>query len=386
VRIYGRSVELKLVDETVHSTLAGRNRLRMLLVLGEAGMGKTALADHAIASARSANVLVGVGRGWKDEGTPELWPWMQVLRQLRDQVGTGIEAPELVSLVSDGQTAPSSSDPATRFRLFTAVVDTLASCASRQPMLIVLEDLHWADLLSVRLLEFVIAQCREQRIAMIATARTGEAGPQSTLMRSLTALVAAPGATRLELSGLSRADSADLLGETLHDRVDDHTTDVLHERTGGNPFFLAEAARMLRDTRETRDTEPADLLVHLPDTVREVVVGRVRGLPQDTQSALSVAAVIGRQFDVAVLASVLATDHDHVLDLLESALASEILVEDVEVLDRYRFTHRLMRDALCGTQTRSRRARHHARIAAAVEQLRPAQVVPTHREFSSCCS
>lgn len=287
----------------------------------------------------------------QDDGAPPLWPWAAILR------GLGAELP----LVTD-------EDPGAPFRVREAIIGVLVEAARQRPLLLVLDDLHWADTASLRVLrllaETVHAGAEDQAslsLVVLATWRNHPAptGPLAEVAEAL----ARRHATRLDLEGLDDADVGQLVAAVAHATPSADEALALRRRTDGNPFFLVEYARLANEgsdlARLVHEPEP-------PSAVTDVLVRRLDRLPPGTVATLRTAAVIGREFDLDTLAAALRVEPERALDDLDPALAAGLL-RDVGG-DRFRFAHALVRDAAYAGLAPSRRQRQHALVAAAVER------------------
>lgn len=307
--LVGRSAELAALEAAVPAAGLG-----IALVTGEAGVGKTALADAF------SDVLRG--RGWTTvwarcpEDAPVAWPWQQVVEALGEKLA--------------------ATD---RFHLRLSVVSTVESAA---PVLVVLDDLHQADEETLAVLAAFTARRLSGRVLIVATSRT--AVPLEALAR------AEP--VRVALNGLDEDAVAALVG-SLDARV-------IHERSGGNPFYVKELVRLVASGGD---------LGSVPAGVRDVLRHRLAGLPVEVRTVLHQASVLGRDVDVDLLTALAGDD---VLDALDVAIEAGFVVEMAP--GRARFTHVLVRDTLYEDVSLTRRARWHAAVASALESLRPNDV------------
>ncbi|WP_214324832.1 AfsR/SARP family transcriptional regulator [Nonomuraea sediminis] len=340
--IAGREDELAALDGLLDAAAA--NQPGFALITGEPGIGKTRLAEELVSRARARGFTVAVGRCAATEGAPAFWPWVAVLERLADTLPP---LPADVRANLPGVNSATGNDPeGARFRTYEAAARALA--AAQQPVLVVLDDLHWADRSSLRLLGYLAGYVLGGRLAVVGTARTWPP-PEGALAEAFEAL-ARRQALRLPLSGLSASDLAGLAPEGADVRG-------LRERTNGNPFFVTELVRYLRAGSPGGGT--------LPLGVRDVVLGRVNRLPAPSADFLRVAAVAGREFDVTVAAEAAGLDLDTALDWLEPAMAAELLTEGRP--GRFLFVHALVQEALTEVVPVLRRARLHAAVAAAIE-------------------
>ena len=366
----GRDAELAAAMRAAAEAAAGR--LRIVLVAGDAGTGKTALAGQ-VRQLLAAQGWIGVtGRCREDEGAPPGWPWAEALRLLT--VTAAPAAPEtLAPLLTDG--VPADGDaPAARFRLHRAVAAYLEAASGSAPLLVVLDDLHRADRETLAILSSVTADLDQQagvRALVLGTYRPAEAGePLSDCLAGLAGREPA----RITLGGLDAAAAAELIRSAAARAIDDATILVIAERTGGNPFFLKETARLL-------DAEGAAAATSgVPAGVAEVLARRIARLPATAQTILAQAAVTGMESDVDVLADISGAAADVVLDAVEAGLVTGLVTEPEA--GRIRFAHALVRDTLYGGLSRLRRSRLHARAAQAIEVRSPGDVAALAYHFA----
>lgn len=343
----GRAAELAAVEEALGQVAGGRPGF--LLITGEPGVGKTRLAEEAVARAQARGFEVAVGRCAAIEGAPAFWPWTTLLERLTAAL------PAVPADVRDdlpGAGMGERADPeGARFRAYRATAEVLSAASARGPVAIALDDLQWADHSSLRLLAYLAEVLIEGPVLMICTAR--ETASDATLTDTFAAL-SRRGAVRLALTGL---DLGELAGLVPREVASPQILRVLRDRTGGNPFFVTELVRLMIGGADPREA--------LPLGVKDVVLGRVGRLPAATGELLRVAAVAGREFDAAVTAEAAGLSLDETLDVLEPAVRTSLLVEGRP--GRLRFAHALVQEALSDALTPMRRARLHAAVAAAVE-------------------
>ena len=358
----------------------------MVLLSGEPGIGKTRLAEEVAMRAAAAGADVLWGRCDETEGAPAFWPWIQVVRLLTARgdpaavaAALGAGAGDVAQIVPEvkevvpGLEPPAALDPdAARFRLYDSVSRFLSRLARGRPVVLLLDDLHWADVPSLQLLCFLTRQLDDAPLLALATYRDADVGPGHPLRAVLAQLVREPRVRRIGLAGLCEQDVARFLADATGDSPPDDVVAELHARTEGNPFFLGELVRLLESERDLRPAAGAAapaVLREVPAGIRDVILRRVAHLPPAATRLLTVAAVIGREFDLDVLAKVGETAEDEALDVVEAALATRIVVESADSVGRYRFSHALVRETLYGELSAIRRARLHGRVGLALEEL-----------------
>jgi DNA-binding SARP family transcriptional activator len=343
----GRDAQLESLTGALAQAEEGRPAYAVLT--GEAGIGKSRLAAELVAEARRRGHRVLVGRCSQDDGAPPLWPWTTALEPL----GVAVE-PDPV--------APGGSiDEGGQFRAWEQITQRVRELARSEVVVVVLDDLHWADPSTLRVLRLLAETATsDERLLVVATWRPYPA-PTGALA-DVAETMARQHAVRLELAGLEPDSVAEVFATVAHSDLSRSQAEDLRVRTDGNPFFLVEYARLAgsrADLGGLLGAEPP------PTAVSEVLTRRLSRLPDDTVAALRSAAVIGRAFDTATLAAVTEIDEDDLLDVVEPAQAAGLVREDG--VDRYLFAHALVRDTLRGSMSASRLARAHRRIAVILE-------------------
>ncbi|RGA01602.1 hypothetical protein DI270_028655 [Microbispora triticiradicis] len=344
-----------------------RGRGGVLLVAGEAGLGKTRLAEAAADEAAALGMTVAWGRCAEDTGAPAFWPWLGVLRDLgqdrradvADALATLSGGPPGDAPAEAAGAAAGGDDPGRAlFELHERVTTVLGAAG---PALLVLDDLHWADASSLRLLAFAAGELHRSPVLVLATIRPEPGGDPEQLRDTLAALARERGVERLTLPPFTREDVAAYLAG--RDLPGGRLAALLHERTGGNPFYLRELIRLL-DSEHRLDAAS----LGVPEGVREVIGRRVGRLPEETRALLEAAAVLGREVSFDALEAACGLGAEEVMLRLEPAVATGLLVEVPGGFD-YRFSHALVRDALYAGLGRVRAARLHLRTGEALESL-----------------
>jgi DNA-binding SARP family transcriptional activator len=344
--LVGRTRPRAVLDAAAQAAESGHATTAVLV--GEAGIGKTRLARS------TADGLVA--RGWRamwthgteDEGAPALWPWMSIVRELGNVVPL---APELEALVGSGSTGPGAEPAADRWRQTQRIGELLDAAAVGAPVVVVFDDLHWADAASQALLAELTARSAKSRLLILVTSRSaGSPGLTATMAR-----LARLGVIRLELDGLTESDVRALAaGAGLE--VDPR---ALRERTGGNPFLLQETLAFAAES----GASPLDVV---PASVADVLGARMARLGPRGEDLLMVASVSGSVIDPATIGQLAGLDPAEVDDGLDAALAADLLRADDG--GTIRFRHDLVRETAYGRLGAVRRLRLHARALALLTQ------------------
>ena len=378
----GRERELKALREAVEEAVAGSGRL--LLLAGEPGIGKTRTAQELATYARLRGLQVLWGGAHEGGGAPPYWPWVKIIRayvqdhspeQVLAKMGAAgaVDIAQVVPAVraclpSLPPPPPVDAEEA-RFRLFESITTFFRNAAAEHPLLLVLDDLHWADPGSLLVLQFLAREMADSRLVVIGTYRDTEIQRPHPLFHSLGELARAPGCRRCTLAGLSRPDVARYIELTATCTPSAALVDVVARETEGNPFFLGEVVRLLAAEGRFEHPGQATAAVPLPAAVREVIGRRLDRLSVEGNRVLATAAVVGREFEVDVLARVTELPPGQILEVLEDALATGIIIEVPRARRRYSFAHALIRETLYQEFTATRRAALHRRIAEALEEL-----------------
>ena len=326
-RLVGREPELAALAELVEDAGAGRGRVA--LITGEAGIGKTSLAEAVDAMARALRFDIAWGRCSSSE-MPSYWPWTQVLNSL---LGTA-------ELLEPGRFA-------SRPELFSAVAEAIEASTRARAGLVIFEDDHWADPGSLGLLEFLAGMVAGQRLLLLITSRDDSG-----------ILFSAAGVRRIPLSGLDLEATWALVRRIVAAETSREYVAEVHRRSGGNPFFATEVARL----QASRGT-PTGVV---PVGVRQVLEYRLARLPQESVDLLRVASVVGAP-DVGRLASVTGLAEAEVAALLDEPAAAGVVVAGA-------FAHELMRETLYLGMSPDRRASLHRQVAEHLQAEGPAEL------------
>jgi DNA-binding CsgD family transcriptional regulator len=393
----GREAELAALTADLDAALGGRGGVA--LVAGEPGIGKTRLAEELAAQATARGALVLWGRCWEGEGAPAYWPWLQVVRvyvqaadptALRHDMGAGAAdiaqiVPAVAECLPDLPAPPPALDPeAARFRLFDSLAGFLRATARRRPLLLVLDDLHWADASSLALLRFAGRELQGAGLLVLGIYRHTEVDGGQLLLGTLADLTRGQQHRRLLLGGLDQRGVASFVAAVAGVQPSPELAAALHRETDGNPFFVTEVVRLLasQGRLDAAQAGSAVLAGGLPEGVKAVVAQRLRRLTDGCRRVLEFAAVLGRDFRLRVLQQATGLDADQLLELLEEAEAARVVGSVPGGLGRWRFAHALVREVLYEGLPAARRIRLHGRVGEALEAVYAADPEPHLAELA----
>ncbi|MBI3304317.1 MAG: AAA family ATPase [Deltaproteobacteria bacterium] len=295
------------------------SRGRLVLLAGEPGIGKTRTADELATYARSRNAHVFIGRCYEGEGTPPFWPWVQIVRSylsdhdsatLRTAMGAGAAAiaqviPDVHERLPDLPVPPVLEPQPARFRFFDSFTTFLKNVAKAQLLVLILDDLHWADTPSLLLLEFLARELSTAHLLVIGTYRDVEVGSAHPLTQTLGELARVPNSQSLFLRCLTESDISRFIELTIARTPAPSLVTAVFEKTGGNLFFVTEVVHTLvRDGRPEQLEELSVEALPLPQRVRTAIAHRLSTLSEPCHRVLTSASAVGRDFDLTVLESV----------------------------------------------------------------------------------
>lgn len=376
----GRDGELAELRAGLDSVSNGEGRV--FLIGGEPGIGKTRLSAELASEACARGAKVCWGRCWESGGAPTYWPWVEVLRQIlrtsdkADLDGIGRHAGYLVQLIPEfaeslGTTSdagPSPADPeSARFFLFDAIGTLLGAAARRQPLVVIIDDLHAADRASLLLLAFLSRSLAHSAFLLVGTYRQVELRAADELLEPFAET--ARHARRLGLRGLGADDIAHLIEIASGERPSLALTSDVHRVTDGNPFYVDELLRLLAAEGRLCSTEPVSVSLAIPDGVQDAVRRRLEPLSSEAASLLEIAAVAGREFDTAVLRLAARLDPIAVVAILDEPLRHGIIVPTEGPPGRFAFRHALIREAIYEGLPLARRLPLHRRLAEGLQEL-----------------
>jgi DNA-binding SARP family transcriptional activator len=344
--LIGRDRELAQLQDTLSEVVAGT--ARHCMVVGEAGVGKSRLSAEFVRWAvQEKQAIVATARSVDTDGAPPLWALTRALTDLSER--TGIALPDI------GRAAEEMEDEAAaagRFALTAALSDFLQDVARVSPVLLVVEDAHWSDPTSLRVLRHVVDHALDVPLMILINRRPEGA---TTAAADLAASITRSGGLWLQLDGLDPDRVGELARHLAGEGVSGPALDLLHERTGGNPLYVTELLRAHGQVAE-----------ELPPSLAGLVRRRLAALPADTVRALEIAAIVGRRFSAGVVARVWGDEGvDDLAGVLEHARAAGILRERSD--GTWLFTHALVRDAVLEGIRPAVRGTWHARVARSLE-------------------
>ena len=363
--LVGREKEFQSLMAAVSRAQLGSGGV--VLISGEAGIGKTRLVEEMVDEAERAGSPVAWGRAHEQEGAPPCAPWAQVAEnlikrsdaQLLKEVLDG-KASKLQSLLQEvdafaGAVGECLDSPSGRSAFFEALTGFVLRIAETGVLIIVLEDLQWADRCSLQLLEHLASRVESSHVLVVASCRPPENFRDMPLAGSVGALARLPGFDWIELDGLRCAEVGRLLTESGA-RASAAQVCEIYARTDGNPFFVSDFARILAN----RDAPCPYQSGLIPSRGRALIRHWLNRVPKQTHHLLMVAAAMGRDFELATVAAATSSDLEEAIDWMQAAVLAGLVAEDPANPGMYRFCSGLVRDALCSELPGLRRSAFHA--------------------------
>ena len=382
----GRGEERAALRRLVERAAAGTGGLA--LIAGEAGLGKTRLVEETAREARARGMFVVQGQCRDMEGAPPYLPFVEAIEYgltvtAREvfKSAMGESGPEIARFVPKVRLAfPDLPPPLAlpsdqaRHHMFESLCDFFARAAAIQPMMIVLEDLHWADESTALMLQSVARRAGRSALLLVGTYRDVDLGPGHPMLRALEHLARLPGQTRIALRRLSEAEVAEILKSLAGRDAPQQLVRLVFKETEGVPLFVEEVYRHLAEERRLTDASGQWLPdvqigeIEVPETVRLVLGRRIDRIGETAQAILTTAACIGRVFTFEFLSSVSDAGEEALLDALDEAERARLVVADEGRDPRFVFAHEQIRQTLLGRLSSLRRQRLHRRIAGAIEK------------------
>ncbi|MEE8162362.1 MAG: AAA family ATPase, partial [Acidobacteriota bacterium] len=375
----GRQREMAELRSALDAAMAGRGQ--MVMLSGEPGIGKTRLARELASRAKSLGAQVMWGWCYEHVGAPPYWPFVQPIRTyaetvdavtLSSQMGLGGPAiaeivPELRAKLPELEHPVAAEPDQARFRLFDSMSTFLKNLAQGQPLLFIVDDLHWADSSSLLMLEFLVREIAASPVLVLGTYRDAEVPATHPMSQTLGNLVRERHFRRVQLSGLTREEVGEFVEGHKGVNLSGDILEMIHSRTEGNPLFVNEVVELIDTEQMAENRAWADVI---PEGVRDAIGSRLSRLSPRCNQVLGTASVMGREFDLSLLRS-LDSDigADEVLAALDEALIAKVIEELPAVAGRYQFGHALIQQSLYGELSSVRRLRTHASIAEALERM-----------------
>ncbi len=376
----GRSSEIAVLSAAVESAVAGRTAV--VVVEGEPGIGKTRLLEEVAVLAGQRAALVVWGRCVEGNGAPTMWPWAQIISAIVNQHAPTSSGERLTGelryLTEPGGgvlVSPVLPDSGAKFRFFEQIVSVIGDVAARHPTILVIDDIQWADLVTLQIFGHFAARMPPGS-AMIAALRDRAPAPGSELVKVLAEVSRLPRHRRIRLDPLTRDEMVELVVRENGLAMEPALANSIFLRTAGNPFFVRELSRILAD-----GADPAGAAVkqaNLPSTVVDVVRHRMSGLDENIRYLLQVAAIIGSNVEIGVLARAVGIDEQTCLDRLEplEGLGLITAAADPRVV---RFTHDIVRESVVESTPRRSVSSMHLRVADALEGGKAADDIAVER-------
>jgi DNA-binding CsgD family transcriptional regulator/tetratricopeptide (TPR) repeat protein len=375
----GRTEELARLNSALQSAQNGNGQL--VMIAGDPGIGKTRLTEELATLASAQGFAVHWGKSYEDTGAPPYWPWTQIFRSyartrgqdaVTEELDTNANVvadifPDVKTWLPDLEPPPPIDMPeSARFRLFEATSSFLLNASTNQPLMLILDDAHWADAPTLQLLQFLAPQISNNRLIVVGTYRDTELSRRHPLSETLADLNRERNYARIRLRGLADQEIRSLVNQISDVEATAETADQIVSQTEGNPFFVKEIAY---DLAIGYDPLTPQQPIRIPEGVREVVGKRLNRISEGANDLLSNAALIGLEFDYRILATITKNvDEDEVAQLLEEATAAN-LIESGETFGRYNFSHALIRQTLLDEISPVSQVRLHYRIANEMEVM-----------------
>jgi tetratricopeptide (TPR) repeat protein len=388
--LVGREREMEELQAALQATILGHGRV--VLLAGDPGIGKTRMAKELAAVACRQGAQVLIGRCYEGSGAPPFWPWVQIVRAyvrrcdaqtLRQEMGSGaVDIAQVITEVRehlpDLPSPPVLEPEQARFRFFDSLTTFFKTVGQSRPLVLILDDLHWADTPSLRLFQFLARELYDVPLLVIGTYRDVAIGRHHPLTQILGELAREPVTQSILLQGLTEREVACFVEHTTGAQPSATLVSALYKQTEGNPFFMTEIAHLLvaEGDESVLCNCQSGIDLPIPQRVREVIGRRLDHLSADCHRVLATAAVIGREFCLAVLKQVSDLSDERVLEVLEEAITAHVLMEVPGTAGLYSFSHALIRETLYSDLALSHRLKLHRHVGEALESLYAVHLAP----------
>jgi predicted ATPase len=334
------------------------------MLSGEPGIGKTKTSREATSSAASAGVETIWGNCYEGEGAPPYWPWIQIIRfyvqghdadQVRSQMGPGAAdiaeiVPSLRETLPGLESPPPLEPEQARFRLWDSIATFLKQAAQSQPLLLALDNLHWADRPSLLLLEFLAQEMAGIRLLVLGTYRDTDLAPGHLLAHTLGELTRHPYFRRTQLGRLGREEVGQFIARMSGFVPPPGLVEAVYAKTEGNPLFMTQVVRWLLQEAVFNPGRAAEFTtwdIRIPEGIHDTIRARLDHLSASCRQMLTTASIIGREFELVLLERLMeGMSKDALLEALEEALEIRVAEGLRSIPGRYQFTHILIRDTL----------------------------------------
>lgn len=380
-----------MLRSCLQRTFAGHGQVA--LIAGEPGIGKTTLLQQLQSDALAAGAFAAWGRCWAGDGVPAFWPWMQLVRSVVETTepaalaeDLGLGAAEIAQIVPEVRARfpdlapPIRLDPdQERFRVFESITSFLIRVAMRRPLVLIVDDLHWADPASARLLHFAARQSAGSRLLLASTYRNTELRSGHPLHERLLEICREPAAQLLTLEGLSLDEAREWMASVAGRAPAASLATAIHRATAGNPFFMSQMRGLLVEEGERDELRAEADTKTLPRDVMEAIATRFAPLSASCRAVLEVAALIGREYSLDLLQRVARgnklemPDGIALVEALDEAHAARLITETRRDPAIYGFAHDLVRESLIGTMPVTRRLSIHREIGEAIARAHDAE-------------
>ena len=375
----GRASEMRRLKTAAE--VADHGQGCVVTVTGDPGIGKSRLLEE-FACEISGRALVLEGRCAYAEGAPPYFPWVQIitgyvratkpelLRRVMGEHSSVIA--EVVQPISEvlGEIQPPvplEHPGSARFRFFHSVAAILRRAAEKRTLVIVLHDLHWVDSPSAALLSYLLVEIEKARLLLVMSYRDRQVGENHPLRPALAELARVARRDHVALKGLAISEVREFLAATVPEKVPSRAAELIHSTTGGVPLFVRELAQTLhREGRLAGREGNACLLTDVPTSIRDLIGGWLQQLSPRASDAVAVAAAIGMDFTVDVVAACCAEAPGRLMELMEEGVTLSLL--DLGTEGQFRFSHSLVRESILANLSASRLAQFHAQIAEGLER------------------